>query len=299
MTSRLAHDAVRVRVPATSANVGPGFDSLALALSLHDVVTVHRRELGGVSVKVSGEGAGTLPSDEQNLVARSMYAVFEALGQRPPGFSIECYNEIPQERGLGSSAGAITAGILAARALIADGTTVMSDQDVLSLAAKLEGHPDNPAACLLGGFTITWTESGGQQAVKLKPAADVRCVVYVPDRRMNTSEARSLLPTSISHADAVDNARRTALLVHALTVEPQLLLTATEDRLHQPFRSVALPETAALLLSLREAGIAAVLSGAGPSVLAFGTGSWDPPLSPGWETLRLEVDLRGAVVEFI
>ena len=299
MTSRMAQRGVRVRVPATSANVGPGFDSLALALGLHDVVMAHTTTTDGVTVKVSGEGAGVLPTDGQNLVARSMYAAFDILGQYPSGLSIECYNEIPHERGLGSSAGAAIAGILAARALVPDGTTLMNDRDVLTLAAKIEGHPDNPAACLLGGFIITWAEADGQEAVKLIPSGDIRPVVYVPQNRMRTKEARALLPSRIAHIDATYNSRLTALLVHALTTAPELLFMATEDRLHQPFRAPALPATADLLKSLRGAGIAAVLSGAGPSVLALGTGNWDAPVPPGWEVWRLEVDLVGASVELL
>jgi homoserine kinase len=288
-----------VRVPATSANVGPGFDCLALALGLHDVVVAHVTASDGVTVKVSGEGVGELPTDGRNLVARSMYAALEVLGQSPDGLSVECYNEIPQERGLGSSAAATIAGILAARALVPDGMKLMSDRDVLTLAAKIEGHADNPAACLLGGFTITWTGTSGQEAVKLIPSADIQPVVYVPENRMRTSEARALLPISVALDDAQFNARHSALLVHAITTAPELLLMATEDRLHQPFRVPALPATERLLSSLRDSGIAAVLSGAGPSVLALGRGDWDPPAPPGWEAWRLEVDLPGAVVELI
>lgn len=286
-----------MQVPATSANVGPGFDCLALALGLHDVVVAHVTASDGVSVSVSGEGAGELPTDGRNLVARSMYAAFEVLGQYPDGLSVKCYNEIPHERGLGSSAGAATAGILAARALVPDGMKLMTDRDVLTLAAKIEGHADNPAACLLGGFAITWTGTTGQEAVKLIPSPDIQPVVYVPENRMRTSEARALLPVSIPFGDAQCNMRLSALLVHAMTTAPELLLMATEDLLHQPFRLPALPATEKLLSSLRDSGIAAVLSGAGPSVLALGRGDWDPPAPSGWEVWRLEVDLLGAVVE--
>ena len=297
MTSRFAGHGVCVQVPATSANVGPGFDCFALALDLHDVVVAHVTASDGVSVSVSGEGAGTLPTDERNLVARSMYAAFEVLGQYPDGLSVKCSNEIPQERGLGSSAGAAIAGILAARALVPDGMKLMSDRDVLTLATKIEGHADNPAACLLGGFAITWAGTTAQEAIKLSPSVDIQPVVYVPENRMRTSEARALLPVSIPLSDAQYNARHSALLVHAITTAPELLFTATEDRMHQPFRLPALPATEKLLSSLRDSGIAAVLSGAGPSVLALGSRDWDPPAASGWQVWRLEADLLGAVVE--
>ena len=247
-------------------------------------------------MSVSGEGADALPTDERNLVVRSMYAAFEALGKHPDGLSVKCYNEIPQERGLGSSAGAAIAGILAARALVCDGVKLMSDMDVLTLAAKIEGHPDNPAACLLGGFAITWAGTSGQKAIKLIPSDEIYPIVYVPKNRMSTSEARALLPATIPINDAQYNARHSAILVHAITSAPELLLMATEDRLHQPFRLPALPATRELLSSLRDSGVAAVLSGAGPSVLALGWGDWQPPTPLSWDVFRLDVDTLGATV---
>jgi homoserine kinase len=284
-------------VPATSANVGPGFDCFALALGLHDTVIAHVAASDDVTVKVTGEGAGKLPNDRRNLVAMSMYAAFEVLDQFPNGVSIECENQIPHERGLGSSAGAIIAGILAARALVSDGTKLMSDKDVLTLAATIEGHADNPAACLLGGFIITWVGTSGQDVTKLHPCSDIQPVLYVPSYRMRTSEARALLPASVDIGDVAYNTGRSALLVHAITRDPELLFEATDDRLHQPFRLPALPATAELLSSLRNSGIAAVLSGAGPSVLVLGRRNWDAPTLPGWNRWRLDVDLGGAVVE--
>lgn len=290
---------MRVQVPATSANVGPGFDCFALALDLHDEVEAYVTASGGVSVSISGEEVDTLPTDGRNLVVRSMFAAFDVLGQYPDGLSVKCRNKIPHQRGLGSSAAAATSGILAARALVPDGISMMSDKDVLTLAAKIEGHADNPAACLLGGFTITWEGTTGQEAINLVPSTEIQPVVYVPENRMSTSEARAILPTSISLDDARDNMRLSAILVHAITRVPELLLMATEDRLHQPFRLPVLPATQKLLSSLRDLGIAAVLSGAGPSVLALGRGDWHTttPTPPGWQAWRLEVDLLGAIVE--
>jgi homoserine kinase len=288
---------VRVAVPATSANLGPGFDALGLALGLHDEVTV-RATGGGLTVSVHGEGAGELPTDDGHLVVRSMAAAFEVLGERPAGLDVACTNRIPQARGLGSSSAAIVAGILAARALVADGPSRLPDDEALGLAAALEGHPDNVAPCLLGGFTIAWTGPDGARAVRLTPAEGVRPVVFVPAGRGLTEEARAALPERVPHADASFNAARAALLVHALTVapEPALLLTATEDRLHQPYRAGGAPATAALVTALRAAGIAAVVSGAGPSVLAFAGPGWAPPNTEGWEVLAPAVDTRGATV---
>jgi homoserine kinase len=290
---------VRVRVPATSANLGPGFDSLALALGLHDVVVARETTAHTLTVKVYGEGAGVVATDGSNLVAQSMYAAFDVLGRHPAGLLIECYHEIPHERGLGSSAAAAVAGILAARALVSDGPAIMSDSDVLTLATKIEGHADNPAACLLGGLAITWSGVEGQEATKIVPAPEIEPVIYIPRTRMSSIEARAVLPSAVPYGDAVHNVRSAALLVHAFKQAPDLLFMASEDRLHQPFRAPALPATAALISALRGGGIAAVLSGAGPSVLALGVGSWDPPAPVGWNVLRLKADLVGASVETI
>ena len=289
---------VRVTTPATSANLGPGFDALGLALGLHDEVTA-RATAGGLTVSVTGEGAGELPTDERHLVVRSMAAAFEVIGTRPAGLDVACTNRIPQARGLGSSSSAVVAGILAARAIVADGVARLPDEDVLCLAAELEGHPDNVAACLLGGFTIAWLEQGAldrPRAVRLDPAETVRPVVFVPVERGLTEEARAALPERVPHVDAAFNAARSALLVHALTGAPELLLAATDDRLHQGYRALAAPATAALVAALREAGVAAVVSGAGPSVLALVDGDWRPPEPDGWAVRTLAFDTRGATV---
>jgi homoserine kinase len=299
VASGLAQHAARVTVPATSSNVGPGLDSLALALALRDVVVARETTSHSVTVKVAGEGAGLVPADGTNLVARSMYAAFDVLGRHPDGLLIECYNEIPHERGLGSSAAAAVAGILAARALVPGGATIMSDADVLALATKIEGYADNPAACLLGGLAITWLGADGHEATNVIPMPEIQPVVYVPRDKIVRDESRSTFPSDVPRDDAVHNARSTALLVHAFTTAPDLLLTATEDRLHQPFRADALPASAALIASLRAGGVAAVLSGAGPSVLALGTGSPPPPAPAGWDAWRLDADLAGASVETV
>ncbi|MGC5021641.1 homoserine kinase [Micromonospora sp. DT47] len=286
---------VRVTVPATSANLGPGFDALGLALGLHDDVAAEVTT-GGVRVAVTGEGAGELPEDDRHLVVTSMRATFDVLGGQPAGLALECVNRIPQARGLGSSSAAIVAGVLLARALVADGEQRLDDEAALRLAAEIEGHPDNVAPCLLGGFTLAWTEPTGARAVSLAVAEGVRPTVFVPRERGLTATARAALPPTVPHVDAALTAGRAALLVHALTAEPTLLLPATVDRLHQDYRAPGMPETAALVGGLREAGVAAVVSGAGPTVLALTA----PPAAfdPGtdWQVLRLPIEVHGATV---
>jgi homoserine kinase len=286
---------VLVRAPATSANLGPGFDSLGLALALYDEVRA-RVVPSGVRVTVSGEGAGELAGDETHLVAASAMKAFDQLGGRPPGLEIECVNRIPQARGLGSSSAAIVAGILLARALVPDGETRMGASAALRLASEIEGHPDNVAPCLLGGFTIAWTAPGGAEAVRLDPAEGVQPMIFIPEERGLTAHARAALPLTVPHRDAAANAACAALLVHALTSDPSRLFPATEDRLHQGYRAPGMPATAALVDELRAAGIAAVVSGAGPSVLALIDASAEVkiPDTPGWRTLSPGCDMTGA-----
>ncbi|MFD6259985.1 homoserine kinase [Micromonospora chalcea] len=286
---------VRVRVPATSANLGPGFDALGLALGRHDDVTAEVTG-GGVQVSVTGEGAGELPADERHLIVTAMRATFDALGAQPAGLALECENRIPQARGLGSSSAAIVAGVLAARALVAGGEQRMDDDAALRLAAELEGHPDNVAPCLLGGFTIAWTEPGGARAVSLPVAPAVRPTVFVPAERGLTSVARAALPATVPHADAALNAGRAALLVHALTADPALLLPATVDRLHQEQRAPGMPATAALVGALRASGVAAVISGAGPTVLALSQVPVGFEAGTDWRRWELPIDVSGARV---
>ncbi|GHJ51866.1 homoserine kinase [Nonomuraea sp. TT08I-71] len=286
---------VRVRVPATSANLGPGFDALGLALRLHDDVAAEVTA-GGVRVAVTGEGAGELPDGDRHLVVTAMRAAFDVLGAQPAGLALECVNRIPQARGLGSSSAAIVAGVLLARALVADGATRLDDAAALRLASELEGHPDNVAPCLLGGFTVAWTEPADARAVSLPVAAAVRPTVFVPVERGLTSVARAALPATVPHGDAALTAGRAALLVHALTADPGLLLPATVDRLHQDYRAAGMPATAALVSALRAAGVAAVVSGAGPTVLALS--EVPAGFEPGtdWRRWELPIDVSGARV---
>jgi homoserine kinase len=291
-----------VRVPATSANLGPGFDALGLAVAWYDDVSAHVVDGPGLDIQVEGIGGDYLPRDARHLVVRAMATTYDALGVAMPGLSLRCVNRIPHGRGLGSSAAAVVAGVLLARALVADGTERLDEAAVLGLASRLEGHPDNAAAALLGGVTIAWG-SGAEEvhAVRLEPAPSLAAVVLVPDATLATEKARGLLPAAVPHGDAAHAAGRAALLVHALTREPVLLLAATEDRLHQSYRAAAMPDTLALVGRLRAEGHAAVLSGAGPSVLVLGDGLPDAALlaataGPGWFGRTLALDPAGAVL---
>jgi homoserine kinase len=327
---------VRVRVPATSANLGPGFDALGLALTLYDEVEAEITG-SGLAIEVSGEGADAAGAGERHLVVRAMRAAFGAAGGQPPGLALRCCNAIPQRRGLGSSAGAVVAGLLAGRALAAgvsglsggaaagapgsavagpdgagadpaaDSTGVFADSAMLALASELEGHPDNAAACLAGGLTIAWNPGAGPRAIRLDPLPDIVPVVCVPAVSMPTAAARRALPPTVPHADAAANAGRSALLIAALTQAPDLLLDATRDLLHEPYRAPLMPDSADVIGRLRRAGIAAVLSGAGPSVLALtvsgktpGPGEVDSIVSQAgkqWHVTPLDVDRQGATIQ--
>ncbi|MFJ8043092.1 homoserine kinase [Kitasatospora sp. NPDC096147] len=291
--------AVRVRVPATSANLGPGFDAFGLALGLYDDVVVRVAD-SGLSVDIAGEGADSLPRDERHLMVRSMRAAFDRLGGQPRGIEVVCANRIPHGRGLGSSSAAICAGIVAARAVTIGGPTALDDDALLALASELEGHPDNVAACLRGGFTIAWTDEESAKAVRLEPSAEVVPVVFIPSTEVLTETARGLLPRTVPLGDAAVNAGRAALLVEALTNRPELLLAATEDRLHQDYRAAAMPGSAALVGALRAEGVPAVISGAGPTVLALADEAGAEKLlsfaGPDFAAHRLGLDARGAQV---
>jgi homoserine kinase len=290
---------VRVRVPATSANLGSGFDACGLALTLYDDVVMQVIE-SGLDVQVAGEGAEQVPTGERHLIVKAMRTTFRRLGGQPRGLALRAANRIPHGRGLGSSAAAIVAGVVGARALVVGGADRLDDLAVLRLAADLEGHPDNVAACLLGGYTISWSGAEGIRAVTSAVAPQVKPVVYVPTTRVSTSRARRLLPDTVPFGDAAFAAGRAALLTAALTVRPDLLFDATADRLHQQYRAVAMPRSATLVSRLRNAGLAAVLSGAGPSVVALGHGEVMAKakgmVPGGWSFHELEVDAGGAQV---
>jgi homoserine kinase len=294
--------AVRVRVPATSANLGPAFDCAGLALTCYDVVDFALVP-AGLSVEVSGVGAGELPTDESHLVVRAFRAACADLGWTPPGLRVVADNGIPQGRGMGSSAAAVVAGVLGAWALCPD-VDGIDDDAVLRLATAIEGHPDNVAPCLLGGATLSWMTTTGARAARIGVAGTISPVLFVPGDTLSTEVARGLLPAVVPHADAAHNAARAALLVHALAADPSLLLEATDDRLHQRQRAAAMPESIDLVDRLRAEGHAAVVSGAGPSVLVLAVSpdnsAPESPLlrfaPPGWSVLGLEIDLTGAEV---
>lgn len=290
---------VTVTVPATSANLGPGFDSLGLALDLRDTL-VGEVLTEGLEVEVDGAGADGVPRDETHLVVCSMRAAFEALGERPAGLRLTCHNVIPHARGLGSSSAAIVGGIVLARALVADGAERLDDDAAFRLAAKLEGHPDNVAPALYGGFTISGQEDGEFYSVLSPVAAGIGAVVFVPPTGVETKVARGLLPETVPHADAAAAAGRTALLVAALAGRPDQLLRATRDYLHQDYRRPAMPESLALVDALRADGVPALVSGAGPTVLAFATGRDSEALlartPQGWACRALAIDPAGARV---
>lgn len=262
---------VHVKVPATSANLGPGFDTLGLALAYYDELEVTAVAGSGAVVEVNGVGAGEVPTDERNLVVRAIAYTFADQKQELPGLSLVATNSIPHGRGMGSSGAAVVAGLLAAKGLLA-GDVELGPETLLRLATELEGHPDNVAPALFGGLTIAWVDDHGPQHKKLAVHRGVSPLVFVPDFTMSTSVARGLAPLQVTREDAVFNVSRSALLIAALTQSPELLMAATEDKLHQSYRAQAMPETDKLVRGLRAGGFAAVVSGAGPSVLVLADG---------------------------
>jgi homoserine kinase len=295
---------VTVKVPATTANLGPGFDTLGLALALYDELTVTVRATPGVHVEVIGVGAGEVPTDESNLVVTAIAHVFAAYDLEFPGLDLIARNVIPHGRGLGSSGAAIVSGIMAAKGLL-EGIVEIDALALLAFATEMEGHPDNVAPCLFGGLTIAWTTPEGPQSKKLIVHRGVSPLVLVPEATMSTALARSLQPESVPHADAIFNVSRSTLLIAALIQSPELLLAATEDKLHQNYRATAMPETDRLLQNLRKNGFPAVVSGAGPSILVLCS---DPgqrlaaaelvaaESETPWQSMALAVDFKGATV---
>jgi len=292
---------VKVKIPATTANLGPGFDTLGMALCFYDTYEVEVAE-SGLEITVEGEGVGDIPLDESNLIYKSLALVFDKLGKKVPGLTLRCENNIPHGRGMGSSGAAVAGGVMLAAGLLQDEVEI-SEQQLLEFATELEGHPDNVAPAMFGGLTIAWVEQDGiPHHKKLTVHRGVSPLVLVPPHQMSTKLARSLQPESVPHTDAVFNVSRSALLVAALTQSPELMLAATEDRLHQSYRASAMPETSGLIEELRADGHPAVVSGAGPSVLVLE----DDPVKrmsaialaeksfPTWRVLALAVDVKGA-----
>lgn len=264
-----------VTVAASSANLGPGFDSLGLALGLYDEVVVETVE-SGLVVQVQGEGAGQVPLNAEHLVVQGILRGMREACVAAPGLVVRCHNAIPHSRGLGSSAAAVVGGLAVVNGLVAQcDQPGLSTTELIQLASEFEGHPDNAAAAVLGGAVVSWSAdvSGDVRysaaPVRLHPA--VRLFTAIPQQRSSTAQTRMLLPEQVSHRDARFNVSRAALLVVALTERPDLLMPATEDLLHQPQRAPAQPESAELLALLRRHGVPAVLSGAGPAVIAMTT----------------------------
>ena len=264
-------------VAASSANLGPGFDSLGVALGRYDELTVETTA-SGVHVEVEGEGAGDIATGADNLVVRALVRALDVVGASAPGLTLRCRNAIPHSRGLGSSASAVVIGMAAANGLVAQtDLTPLSDDQLIQLSSEFDGHPDNTSASVLGGAVVSWadfdTDPPSYAATRLRLHPGIRLFAAIPEVRSSTAETRVLLPDHIAHTDARFNISRAALLVVALTERPELLMAATEDVLHQPQRAPAMPESAELLRVLRSHGVAAVLSGAGPAVLALTAGA--------------------------
>jgi homoserine kinase len=272
------HATVVVEVPATSANLGPGFDCLGLALGLTDRIEARFTDAAAVTVEVVGEGAGRVPVDHSNLVARIVrtgLAAFDESGELAArGLSLRCVNAVPQSRGLGSSAAAIVGGLAVATHLAGVAGSV-SEAELIALATRLEGHPDNVAPGVLGGATIAWMQDSEVgpvgRATRLAVHPGIAPVLVIPSVEASTATARGALPATVPHADAAFNAGRSALLVHALSAAPDLLLEATEDRLHQQQRRAVYPASMDLVGRLRSLQVPAAISGAGPTVIAFAT----------------------------
>ncbi|HZU50138.1 MAG TPA: homoserine kinase [Mycobacterium sp.] len=262
-------------VAASSANLGPGFDSIGLALGLYDEILVETTDCG-LTVEVEGEGAGQLPLDSDHLVVQATRCGLRAAGMSVPGLTVRCRNAIPHSRGLGSSASAVVGGLAVVNGLAAQvDSTPLTETQLIQLASEFEGHPDNAAAAVMGGAVVSWIDHSCEPpryaGVPLRLHPDIHLFPAIPEERSSTAEARVMLPAEVSHYDARFNVSRAALLVVALTERPDLLMPATEDLLHQPQRAAAMPASAEYLRLLRRYGIAAVLSGAGPAVIALTT----------------------------
>jgi homoserine kinase len=315
LTSLVAGSSVRVRVPASSANIGPGFDSIGLALGIWDECVVTVTAEPGLHIDVDGEGADEVPRDELNLIHRSMVQAWQVLQVRTPdGLHLSCRNAVPHCRGLGSSATSIVAGVVAAQGLCdiaagrrgaGDGFGAFDRTFTNNLAAALEGHPDNSSASVFGGMTLSWTDDvdpGQIHSVQLTVSADVIPLVFVPAAKLSTASARAVLPAQVPHAVAARNSGRAGLLVEAVTRRPDLLLAATREWLHQEQRRPAFPDSMAFLDVLRGKGHAAVISGAGPTVLVLTTPSeledarvqGDPAI---WRVLQPGIPDTGASLE--
>ncbi|MFT4468447.1 homoserine kinase [Arthrobacter sulfonylureivorans] len=301
---------VTVRVPATSANLGPGFDSLGLALAFYDTVTVESTDDGVFHASVAGEGAANLPSDESHLIIRTLRSTLRQAGYDAGGLRLEAENLIPHGRGMGSSAAAVVSAVLLANALLPEQDRLDAGK-ILQICSTLEGHPDNVAPALSGQLAISWEEAGVFYSTRVPICQGIVPVVAIPSYELSTETARNLLPATVPHHVAAANSGRAALLVHALTRDPSLLRAGTEEWLHQRHRAPAMEPSAALIESLRGQGHAAVVSGAGPTVMTLAADEAEAvqvqraiaahldqhDMPEGWRVLKLAVDTDGAKVE--
>lgn len=295
----------RVRVPATTANLGPGFDCLGLALDLHNELSV--RPAGEFSLRVRGEGEGQAPENERNLIWRTFAGLFERLGQPPPRVNLECLNRVPLARGLGSSAAARVAALVAANRCAGD---PFAREELLQFAVEAEGHPDNVAPALLGGLVVCGADGDRAVAKRIEPKPGLRVVLLIPERKLSTEEARRALPKEVPLRDAVANLQNTALTALAFaTGDYTLLKSSLSDRLHQPYRAPLMPGFLAALEAARDSGaLGAALSGAGPTIAAFALGPLDPVMQGmkivfeaagggANKVIALDVNLKGAEIE--
>ena len=291
----------RVTVPGSSANLGPGFDTLGLAVGIYDTVEVEVTS-SGLEVEIFGEGADDLPRDSSHLVVKAINSGLHAADVHAPGLKVTCHNNIPQSRGLGSSAAAAVAGVVAANTLAGD---PLSTDEVIQLSSAFEGHPDNAAASVVGGAVVSWTDipvDGVSQpeyrAVPLTVHKDIIATALVPDFHASTNAVRKVLPSHVTHTDARFNVSRTAVMTVAIQTHPQFLWEGTRDRLHQPYRADVLPVTAEWVNRLRNLGYPAFLSGAGPTILVLSTEPVDNALveeARGRGMKVLELDIAGPV----
>ena len=296
---RVHDDFVAVKVPATSANLGPGFDCMGLALDLWDEVSVHATT-GPTCVVVEGEGAGDVEQGEDNLVVRALRLALDRAGAPQVGVRMRCTNRIPHSRGLGSSASAIVAGVTLARALIGD-ADVLGRQEILEIGSQMEGHPDNVAPAVFGGATVAWMNEETEEvgALRLSPPEGIEPVVFIPDFELRTATARAALPRTVAHVDARFNVARAASRASGGADLHTLLMEATRDRLHQEQRRGAMEPSLALVDWLRGAGYAAVVSGAGPTVMSLepvGADIRHEAARSGWRVLPLGVAASGVQI---
>ena len=259
---------VKIRVPGTTANCGPGFDTVGIACTIYNDLELTLSDESGISLNVIGEGAGFIPSDESNVVVKAIKMILNKTGYKAQGIKLSMDNNIPLARGLGSSAAAIVGGLVGANELTGGHFT---KDDILNMATAIEGHPDNVAPAIFGGITVSIMDSGNANYLRFLPPTNFSMVAVIPEFNLSTRAARKVLPDTVPYADAVFNVSRASLLIGALcTGELKLLSHALQDRLHQPYREKLIPGMAQVLAAARQTGaLGATLSGAGPCLLAF------------------------------